>query len=95
MPLRVRADRFSEACQRHNQHGSSTSHFAWLAAVEIFLARVRISVVPLTSRFKSMTTDYVTPTEDTILRLGAPPFSLEEGIRQTVEWLDGRLADDS
>ena len=39
------------------------------------------------SRYRSMTSDYPTPMEKTFTVLGRGPFSLEEGIGQTVEWL--------
>jgi nucleoside-diphosphate-sugar epimerase len=39
------------------------------------------------SRFRSMTTDYETPMEPTFELLGESPYMLEEGIRETVEWL--------
>ena len=44
--------------------------------------------LPLTStRLKSMTEDYVVPTNETISLLGAPPMSMTEGVRETVAWL--------
>jgi nucleoside-diphosphate-sugar epimerase len=44
--------------------------------------------VPLTSsRLRSMTQDYITPTEGSIAALGASNVSLSEGVRQTVDWL--------
>lgn len=39
------------------------------------------------SRLKSMTEDYPTPMEPTFALLGPPMKSLEEGVRETVEWL--------
>lgn len=39
------------------------------------------------SRYRSMTSDYPTPMEKTLQLLGKGPFSLEEGIGQTVDWL--------
>jgi nucleoside-diphosphate-sugar epimerase len=39
------------------------------------------------SRLRSMTTDYNTPMEETFKLLGANPWTLEEGIKETVEWL--------
>ena len=95
VPLATWADGFNQALRGRKARRLPRWALAALAGVMDVLARGGVPV-PLTwSRFKSMTTDYVTPTEDTIRRLGAPPFSLEEGIRQTVEWLDGRLADDT
>lgn len=39
------------------------------------------------TRFQSMTEDYVTPMEPTFAALGPSPVSMEEGVRQTVAWL--------
>ena len=39
------------------------------------------------SRLRSMTTNYETPMEPTFEALGESPYSLEEGIKETVEWL--------
>lgn len=38
------------------------------------------------SRLRSMTTDYLSPIDDTVDLLGEAPYSLEEGIRETAEW---------
>ncbi|MFC1468042.1 NAD-dependent epimerase/dehydratase family protein [Verrucomicrobiota bacterium] len=44
---------------------------------------------PLTSsRVTSMTQDYRTPMDKTFEVLGEPPFTLEQGVIETVEWLD-------
>jgi len=44
--------------------------------------------VPLTSsRLRSMTEDYITPTEESIRELGTSGVSLDEGVRETVAWL--------
>jgi len=43
---------------------------------------------PITSsRYRSMTTSNAAPMERTFEMFGCPPFSLNEGIRQTVEWM--------
>jgi nucleoside-diphosphate-sugar epimerase len=39
------------------------------------------------SRLSSMTTDYETPMERTFEVLGENPYTLEDGIKETVEWL--------
>jgi nucleoside-diphosphate-sugar epimerase len=39
------------------------------------------------SRFRSMTTDYGTPMDRTFELLGENPYTLQDGIRDTVEWL--------
>ncbi|MCB0769794.1 MAG: NAD(P)-dependent oxidoreductase [Flavobacteriales bacterium] len=45
---------------------------------------------PITSgRFRSMTSDYITPMDRTIDRLGEAPFSMEQGVAEMVAWYDG------
>lgn len=39
-----------------------------------------------TSRFASMTQDYVAPMDKTLAVLGETPFSMAEGVRRTVAW---------
>jgi GlcNAc-P-P-Und epimerase len=39
------------------------------------------------SRFRSMTENYVTPMEATYAALGPPRMTMQEGVRETVEWL--------
>jgi len=39
------------------------------------------------SRYRSMVTDYVTPMEKTYALLGPPKTSLEQGVSETVTWL--------
>ena len=39
------------------------------------------------SRLRSMTTDYTTPMERTFELLGENPYTLQDGMRDTVEWL--------
>jgi GlcNAc-P-P-Und epimerase len=39
------------------------------------------------SRLRSMTEDYPTPMEPTFALLGPPITSLEDGVRETVQWL--------
>lgn len=44
---------------------------------------------PLTpSRYQSMITEYIAPTEETCRLLGAAPYSLAAGVEKTVEWLN-------
>jgi nucleoside-diphosphate-sugar epimerase len=44
------------------------------------------------SRFRSMTEDYVTPMEPTFDALGPAPFSLQHGVKETVGWLRSESA---
>ena len=89
-PLGEWADAFHEEIRGRKARRIPRVALALLAAgMEVF-ARFGVPVPLKWLRFKSMTTDYVTPTEETIGRLGTAPFSVEQGVRLTVEWLDGR-----
>jgi nucleoside-diphosphate-sugar epimerase len=41
-----------------------------------------------TSRYRSMTQDYITPMEPTFELTGEPPFALDDGVEQVVRWLE-------
>ena len=44
---------------------------------------------PITSgRYRSMTSDYVTPMDATIDALGKAPYSVDQGVKAMVEWYD-------
>ncbi len=48
---------------------------------------------PITSgRFRSMTSDYITPMDKTNAALGMPPWTVEQGVAAMVEWYDGESA---
>ena len=48
---------------------------------------------PITSgRFRSMTSDYITPMNRTVQALGEAPHSLEEGVKAMVHWYDTESA---
>jgi GlcNAc-P-P-Und epimerase len=47
------------------------------------------------SRYHSMTEDYPSPMEPTEIAFGKPPYSLEEGIDETVKWLTMHWEGDS
>ena len=45
---------------------------------------------PITSgRFRSMTSDYITPMDKTIAAFGEAPYSIESGVKEMVRWYDG------
>jgi nucleoside-diphosphate-sugar epimerase len=48
---------------------------------------------PITSgRFRSMTSDYITPMDQTIAALGEAPWTLAAGVKETVRWYDHESA---
>ena len=44
------------------------------------------------TRFRSMTEDYVTPMEPTFAALGPSPISMKQGVHETVTWLRSQSA---
>ncbi|MFT3886349.1 MAG: NAD(P)-dependent oxidoreductase [Flavobacteriales bacterium] len=60
-----------------------------LALTGDVLKAVRIPFPITSGRFRSMTTDYITPMDRTIAAFGEAPFSLEEGVKRTIAWYDG------
>jgi nucleoside-diphosphate-sugar epimerase len=58
-----------------------------LAAIGTLFQRLGISFPMNLSRYRSMTEDYFSPVDKTIQDFGNPPYSLDEGIAETVDWL--------
>ena len=59
-----------------------------LATAGTLLNRIGIGFPISLSRYRSMTEDYFSPVETTIKNFGSPPYSLEDGIKETVDWLN-------
>jgi GlcNAc-P-P-Und epimerase len=59
-----------------------------LAASGTLLNRIGIRFPITLSRYRSMTEDYFSPVDKTIKEFGVPPYSLEDGIKETVDWLN-------
>ena len=58
-----------------------------LAYIGDILSVVRIKFPLTASRYKSMTHSNTTPMERTINAFGIPPYTLEQGIEETVMWM--------
>lgn len=58
-----------------------------LAITGDILALLHIRFPLTSSRYKSMTSSNSAPMEKTIKAFGTPPYSLDQGIDETVEWL--------
>ena len=61
-----------------------------IGAIALFGSAIQAIGVtfPITlSRFRSMTEDYPAPLDPTIELLGEAPYSLQDGVMETVEWL--------
>lgn len=64
----------------------------WLVRTIAFggdlLKLIRIPFPITTGRFRSMTSDYITPMDRTIDALGEAPYSLEQGVDEMVRWYE-------
>jgi nucleoside-diphosphate-sugar epimerase len=58
-----------------------------LALFGDFLSYLKIKFPITSARYTSMTQDYLTPMKFTFDGLGQPPFTMEQGIEITVNWL--------
>ncbi len=58
-----------------------------VASLGDILKQAKIGFPLTSSRFQNMVCDNVAPMEKTIQDFGRPPFSMEDGISKTVEWL--------
>jgi len=61
---------------------------AIIAAMGSMLVAVGLRFPITRSRYRSMTEDYFSPVDKTIKAFGPPAYSLEEGINETVDWLN-------
>lgn len=52
------------------------------------LAAVHIPFPITTGRYRSMTSDYITPMDRTIAALGEAPFRLEQAVDETIKWYE-------
>ena len=59
-----------------------------LATIGTVLSGAGIRFPITLSRYRSMTEDYFSPVEKTIRLFGVPPYSMEDGIKETVHWLN-------
>jgi GlcNAc-P-P-Und epimerase len=67
--------------------------FKVLAAAGSILGTLGVRFPIHLSRYRSMTEDYISPIEPTIVNFGLPLYSLEDGIRETVSWLKSYRSD--
>lgn len=58
-----------------------------LALAGDILSKFKISFPLTSSRYKSMTSSNFAPMKETFKILGQPPYSLDEGINETVDWM--------
>lgn len=62
----------------------------WLKILAVSGTLLKVAGIrfPITlSRYRSMTENYYSPMDAVIEKFGAPEYSLEQGIKETVEWL--------
>jgi GlcNAc-P-P-Und epimerase len=81
------SDAFSMALRGQHAHRVPRSILRALGLFGSLAASLGISF-PLTSRrFRSMTQNYPTPMKKTLDTFGPPPFTLNQGVSETVKWL--------
>lgn len=51
----------------------------------LFILKIKFPIT--SSRYRSMTTGNIAPMDKTFQKLGMPPYSLEAGIKETVDWM--------
>ena len=59
-----------------------------LAGIGDILTSFGVKFPMTTSRYKNLTTSNIVPIAATIETFGAPPYSLEHGVNETVKWLE-------
>lgn len=52
------------------------------------LKLIRIPFPITTGRYRSMTSDYITPMDHTIAALGEAPYSMEQAVDETIKWYE-------
>jgi len=60
----------------------------WLSLFGDGLRHINIKFPLYTERFKNMTTNNPVPVDETIKLLGPVPYSLQDGVKETVQWID-------
>lgn len=86
--LRLWVDAISRQLVHHPVRYIPTWAIRSIALFGDALKAVRVPFPITTSRFRSMTSDYITPMDGTIAALGEAPYSLEEGVREMITWYD-------
>lgn len=87
MPMYDWANGFSMAILNKPVRVVPTLIIYTLALLGSLLRKIGIRFPITLSRYKSMTTDNPAPMNKTFDVLGTPPYTLQEGIQQTVSWL--------
>jgi nucleoside-diphosphate-sugar epimerase len=82
------ANAFSLAITKKKVRVVPTFFVYALAVTGTLLRNFKIKFPITLSRYKSMTTNNPAPMEKTFELLGKPPYSLEEGVAETVAWLN-------
>lgn len=81
------ANGFSLAIAHKKVHILPRKAVYFLAIIGDVLSKLKIKFPITSSRFQSMTQNYPAPMEKTFEAFGIPPYSVEEGIKITVDWL--------
>lgn len=86
--LRVWADAFSIAITGRPVRTVPRAALRALALAGDAVSMAGFAAPITSSRYRSMTEHYVTPMEPTFKILGSPEITLEDGVAETVEWLN-------
>lgn len=80
-------DAFSMALRGHHARKVPRQVLRLIGFIGDFTRLLDVKFPLTSSRVKSMTQDYLTPMDKTFYILGSPPFSLQDGVGKTVQWL--------
>jgi nucleoside-diphosphate-sugar epimerase len=86
--LRIWVDALSRRLTGRSVRYVPTAIVHLLALVGDALKAVHLPFPITSGRFRSMTSDYITPMDRTIEAFGLPPFTLEEAVDRTVRWYE-------
>ncbi len=87
IPMYDWANGFSLAIQNKPVRVVPTFIIYGLAMMGTLLRKIGIKFPITLSRYQSMTTDNPAPMHKTFEVLGTPPYTLQQGIQETVDWL--------
>ena len=87
MNMYLWANAFSKAITKKKVRVVPGSFVYLLALIGTVLRKINIKFPITLSRYKSMTTDNPAPMDKTLTILGRAPYSLEDGVKNTVDWL--------
>ena len=70
------------------RQGFTALYYRWPRLFGDILASIGVKFPMYSSRYKNMTTSNIVPIGVTIETFGDPPYSLEDGVQETVQWME-------